>query len=103
MTLSLSWRRRILSSFSLQHGVFHPDADFHAALGVAGEKVAGCDIDAGVHAVIEAVDSAMLEVAAHEAADVEVFGLARHTGADAADAADDHVDADTGTAGFLKL
>ena len=45
----------------------------------------------------------MLEVAAHEAADVEVFGLARHTGADAADAADDHVDADTGTAGFLEL
>ena len=45
----------------------------------------------------------MLEVAAHEAADVEVFGLARHTGTDAADAADDHVDADTGTAGFLKL
>ena len=87
----------------LQHGVFYPDADFHAALGVAGEKVAGCDIDAGVHAVIEAVDSAMLEVAAHEAADVEVFGLARHTGTDAADAADDHVDADTGAAGFLKL
>ena len=45
----------------------------------------------------------MLEVAAHEAADVEAFGLARHTGADAADAADDHVDADTGTAGFLEL
>ena len=45
----------------------------------------------------------MLEVAAHEAADVEVFGLARHAGTDAADAADDHVDADTGTAGFLKL
>ena len=45
----------------------------------------------------------MLEVAAHEAADVEILGLARHTGADAADAADDHVDADTGTAGFLEL
>ena len=45
----------------------------------------------------------MLEVAAHEAADVEVFGLARHTCADAADAADDHIDADTGTAGFLKF
>ena len=28
---------------------------------------------------------------------------ARHTGADAADAADDHVDADTGAAGFLEL
>ena len=86
-----------------QHRVFHPDAYLHAALGVAGEEVAGCDIDAGVHPVEEAVDAAVLKVPSHQTADVQVLGLAGHTGAHAADAAHDHVDAHSGTAGFLQL
>ena len=45
----------------------------------------------------------MLKVAAHKTADVEVLGLSGHTGADAADSADDHVDADPRTAGLLEL
>ena len=45
----------------------------------------------------------MLEVTTDETADMQVFGLARHLGADTADAANDHVDADTGTAGFLQF
>ena len=45
----------------------------------------------------------MLQIAAHQAADVQVLGLARHLGADAADAADDHINADPGAAGFFQL
>ena len=45
----------------------------------------------------------MLQITAHKAADVQVFGLAGHLCTHTADAAHDHVDAHTGTAGFLQL
>ena len=56
-----------------------------------------------VHAIEEAVNAAMLQIAAHKAADMQVLGLAGHAGAHAADAAHDHINAHTGTAGFLQL
>ena len=45
----------------------------------------------------------MLKVAAHQTADMQVLGLARHLGADTADTAHDHIDANPRTAGFFKL
>ena len=45
----------------------------------------------------------MLQISAHQTADVQVFGLARHLCADTADTTDDHINADTGAAGFLQL
>ena len=45
----------------------------------------------------------MLKVAAHQTADMQVLGLARHLGADTADTAHDHINADPRTAGFFKL
>ena len=83
--------------------ILHPDTHLHAALGVAGEEIAGGDIDAGGHAIVEAVDAAMLKVAAHQTADMQVLGLARHLGADTTDAAHDHIDADSRTAGFFEF
>ena len=86
-----------------QGRVLDPDAHLHPALGVAGEEIAGCDIDAGLPPVKEAVDPGVLQIAAHDAADVQVLGLAGDAGPHAADAADDHVDAGAGAAGLLQL
>ena len=51
----------------------------------------------------EAVNAAMLQITTHKAADMQVLRLAGHAGAHAADAAHDHINAHTGTAGFLQL
>ena len=45
----------------------------------------------------------MFQISAHQTADVQVFGLAGHLCADTADPTDDHINADTGAAGFLQL
>ena len=86
-----------------QYRVLHPHAHFHAALGVAGEEVAGGNVDAGMHPVKEAVNAAMLQIAAHQTADMQILGLAGHPGTHTADTAHDHVDAHPGAAGFLQL
>src|SRR5699024_8291107 len=81
------------------------DAHAHldAALGVSGQKVAGGNVDAHVRAGAEAVNAGVLQVAAHQAADVDVPGPARHTGPHAADAADDHIHPHAGAAGLAEL
>ena len=45
----------------------------------------------------------MLQIAAHNAADVQVLGFAGNACPDTADAADDHVDPDAGAAGLFEL
>ena len=45
----------------------------------------------------------MLQIAAHQTADMQVLGLAGHPGTHTADTAHDHVDAHPGAAGFLQL
>ena len=86
-----------------QNGVLYPHADLHAALGIAGEEVTGGNINAGMGAIEEAVNTAMLKIPSHQTADVQVLGLAGHLCAHAADAAHDHINAHPGAAGLLQF
>ena len=86
-----------------QSGILHPHTDLHAALCIAGEEIAGSNVDTGVGTVEEAVNATMLKIPSHQTADVQVLGLAGHLCAHAADAAHDHIDAHPGAAGFLQF
>ena len=92
-----------IREFLHQSGILHPHADLHAALGIAGEEVTGGNINAGMGAIEEAVNTAMLKIPSHQTADVQVLGLAGHLCAHATDAAHDHINAHPGTAGFLQF
>ena len=86
-----------------QNRILYPHADLHTALGIAGEEVTGGNINAGMGAIEEAVNTAMLKIPSHQTADVQVLGLAGHLCAHAADAAHDHINAHPGAAGFLQF
>ena len=92
-----------IGEFLHQNRVLHPDAHLHAALGIAGEEVAGGNVDTGVGAIKEAVNTAMLQIPSHQTADVQILGLAGHLCAHAADTAYDHINAHPGAAGFLQF
>ena len=83
--------------------VVNADAHLHAALGVAGQEVARGNIDMPALPFPEAVNAGVFQIAAHQAADVDILRLARHACPHAADAAHDHIHPDTGTAGFADL
>ena len=86
-----------------QNRILYPHADLHTALGIAGEEVTGGNINAGMGAIEEAVNTAMLKIPSHQTADVQVLGFAGHLCAHAADAAHDHINAHPGAAGFLQF
>ena len=92
-----------IREFLHQSGILHPHAHLYAALGIAGEEVAGGNINASVGAIEEAINATMLQIPSHQTADVQVLGLAGHLCAHAADAAHDHIDAHPGAAGFLQF
>ena len=48
-----------LLAVSYTHLILHAHAHLHAALGVAGEEIAGCNIDAGMCTIEEAVNAAI--------------------------------------------
>ena len=75
-------------------GVEHGEGDLHAVLGVARHHVGRAQIDhVRVHA--KGVNARMLQKASDDRTDMHVLGLARNTGLEARDAADDHVHADS--------
>ena len=77
-------------------GVEHGEGDLHAVLGVARHHVCRAQVDhIRVHA--KGIDARMLQKASDDGAHVHVLGLARNTGLEARDTADDHVHAHTGT------
>ena len=86
-----------------QHRIVDPDADLHPAFGVPGQEVARRDVNSGFAAIEEAVNPGVLQIAAHNAADVQVLGLAGNACPDTADAADNHVNPDAGAAGLFQL
>ena len=86
-----------------QNRILHPHAYLHTALSITGEEVTGSNVDAGVGAIKEAVNAAMLQIPSHQTADVQILGLAGHLCAHAADAAHDHINAHPGAAGFLQF
>ena len=86
-----------------QSGILHPHAHLYAALGIAGEEISRGNVDAGVGAIEEAINAAMLQIPSHQTADVQVLGLVGHLCAHAANAAHDHIDAHPSAAGFLQF
>ena len=68
--------------------------DFHAAERRAGHPVCRADVVPGTLSLSENVDAGMLQIAAHDADDMDILGLIRDTGTQAADAAHHHIDVD---------
>ena len=73
--------------------------DLHAAVEVARHKIGGGNIELCVIATAKLINTAMLQKAADNTGDMDVFRLTGHTRQDAADAADDelHLHARTGS------
>ena len=92
-----------IGEFLHQDRVLNADTHLHPAFGVAGQEVARGDVDPGVPPVAEAVNPGVLQIPAHNAADVQVLGLAGYPGPDAADAPDNHINSCAGAAGFLQF
>ena len=77
-------------------GVEHGEGDLHAVLGVARHHVCRAQVDhVRVHA--KGIDARMLQKTSDDGSHVHVLGLARNTGLEARDAANDHVHAHAGT------
>ena len=89
-----------------EFGIEDGEDDLDAAVEVAGHEVGAAQIDEGIPVVVEDKDAAVFKKAVDNAADADGFAESGDAGAEAADAADDHVDGDAflggGVCHFLR-
>ena len=77
--------------------------DLHPPLEVAGHQVRGGNEIFGLVSPAKDIDPGVLQVAAHNAGDLDVLRLQKHPRADAADAPDDHLNLHPRLGGLPEL
>ena len=77
--------------------------DLHPAVEVPGHEVRRGDVYPGVLPPAEAVDPPVLQIAAHDAGDVDILRVGGNPRPQAADAPQDHLDLDPGAGGLRQL
>jgi peroxiredoxin Q/BCP len=85
-----------------EEGVDHGEDDLDPVVEVARHPVGTADEEFGGSVVFEAVDAAMLEEAADDGTDGDIFADAGDARAQAADSAYDELDLDAGGGGFVE-
>lgn len=85
-----------------QGSIFDRENDFNAAKEVSRHPIRAAHVDFGLAAVFEIKDAAMFEESINDAANSNVFAEFFHARTQAANAADDQIDAHPGLRRFVK-
>ncbi len=83
-------------------GIFDWETGLHPTIEIAGHPIGAREKNLGLAAIFKTVDSAVFEVLADDATDLDGIANAGDARAEAADAADDEADGDAGLGGLVE-